>query len=255
MADINRPDWVNAREYTRTLNAPPVQQPIVEELSKKYDPTKHDGLRNGTAYNDAKTFLPSLMNDLRYFDIKSKPYWRVSLCGSLLFFLTEAFILYNFSYSESKDIIGLCLLLAFLIGLCLFLLLYINETKSIPKFLRKINVSTLYIIPVGLISLGMLGINLLLVSNSGWSSSPFMPALIFVSLSIIGAPRENSRTIYWLTLFAVLSVAYPYYHSFNDETVAIFPNSKLSFYINVITFIFTTGMILLLRSYSSQKIC
>ena len=253
MSGINRPDWINAHEYTQTLNTQPVQEPIAQELSKKYDPTKHDGLRKGTAYNDAKYFLPLIMDDLRYFDIKSRPYWLVSLCGSILFFLTEAIILFLFSYSKNKSIILLCFLLSVSVILCLIALVFMSSER--PKYVRKIGISTFYIIPVALISLGLLAINLLLVADSGWSDSPFMPALIFVSLSIIGAPRENSKTIYCLTLFAALAVACPYYFSsLENGNTTVFHSSQLSIWINIATFVFTTAMILLLRSHSSEKI-
>ena len=243
-----KPKWINLTNFINVLKCKSTQ----EELSKKFCQyaSKEDGVITNSHEEDAKTFFPSFLCDLRMFDISDSKYWGASFIGVIIFLLIESLIFL------SNDFPFVSLLGKLALGLVIVVLLYFAVFFF---FLRDAKMKNLFFtLPVMFTSLGLILLNLFLIIFTGWLNSPFLPAFVFINLTIISAPRENSWPIYILTIIAFIILLSPYLLNFNlsnDKNTKNIPDfSEVGKTINMLTLFFTVGIVVVSRSFSSKKI-
>lgn len=216
--EIVRPAWRNAEAYADVLNEEQVKAKIKDSLVAKHK--KCHGVRFGETPNEEiqLTFAP-LLHDLRLFDTKHIWYWLLSFALVVVYVLMEYILVatYQIEYQYLNG--TLVFLLIFLISFLLLSIIvltcehedfgYIRSREFLHKLLKK-PMANLYTWPVLITSIGLAVINFVLVARSGWQKSPFLPALIFVAMNIISAPRENNRYTLVLVLIASLFILVPF---------------------------------------------
>ncbi len=268
------PEWLDTSKFIKTLNNNIVFTETCNQILLEYEPKY--GLQKGSPLDDAKFFLPIVKEKLRYYDIRDLKYWFWSVFTSLIFLMLEFILLliYNFGPIEknNKLLLELSLLLVGIIILLFnFVVIgYILLTNTYPKFIngKPIQKEQLFFTTVMVLFFFLVSINLLLVIRTGFEESPFLPALVFVALTIIGAPRENSKTIVILNLLIILIVltimANNYFLSIFEylkitplfEYKLILVNNNLFNFpniFNLITFGFAAIVQIILRTYGSKK--
>lgn len=248
MDDNLKPSWINISNFISVLKHQDTQNVLSDKICKFS--SKKDPIVTESHEGDAKAFLPTLLCNLRMFDISDSKYWGVSFIGVTIFLLIESLI---FLFNNIKFVTYLG---AIAIGIVILVGLYF---AIFFFFLREIKMKNFfYTIPVILTSLGLIILNFLLILFTGWEQSPFLPAFLFTNLTIISAPRENSRTIYFLTAIAFFLLFIPYFTSggidYTNADGSVPDFSELGKTINMLTLFFTVGIVVVSRSFSSKKI-
>ena len=258
MDELVRPAWRNFLAYIDALRTGTVRASVEQEMVRKYDP-KH-GLRFGCpdAHTEVSRCLPGLTRDLRLFDTTDVGYWLLAFFGVFLFLNIELILFLNLDSARTdyRFAVSLLFVLIFIVCCCLLglvILLVRNQADGcLPRWLYSVPSSALFAIPVVIVSGGLLALNLALVVRTGWHLSPFMPALSFVALSIMAAPRENSKPIVVLSLVAMLVVVFPFWCAPSQS-----PQQdilSLSKEINLITLLCSGVVTLALRQRSANKL-
>lgn len=248
-----RPLWINITNFIGLLNCPSQQEDLAKKFAATYWNKKY-GFETDSQEEDSKKYFPVLLRDLRIYDITDDKYWSISFIGVQLFLLVEAMI---FLFSDFKVFTHVALFMIILAVIISLFSVICNLLELEQKW--KINVHTWQAI---IISCGLLIINYILITKTGWRQSPFLPAFTFVALTIITAPRENSKIIIILSLFAMTFILFPYTSEYiftvdlNQNISASFINKydSLSRAINIVTLVFSVLIVIANRFYSSQKV-
>ena len=72
----SRPKWINLSNFIKVLRCKESQHELSTRICQ-YASNK-DGIFTQSKEEDAKTYLPSLLTDLRMFDITDSKYWGAS---------------------------------------------------------------------------------------------------------------------------------------------------------------------------------
>lgn len=247
----NRPKWICFKNFLLVLNCKKIQDKLALELHN-YIPEISGYKKNQKECKElSKRHFPLMLDDLRIFNIVDTNYWKVLFCGVIAFLFIEIVIFfwyeleYKFPFFTDVAIIITLLLLIIIVFLALKFISLINKPLRL----------TSYSVPVFIVSLGLIVLNFVLINNTGWTNSPFLPAFFFIVITITTAPRENSKTVKWLTfisfVFMILPYVIDYMFIISHKRVDY---GNLSVIINILTLFFTVGITTIARHFSSQKI-
>lgn len=254
----NRPKWITFRNFLQLFNKPSVQECLASELAEfapKETPEEYI-LDTQKSKDITKKHCPILLDELRVYDSKDINYWLVSFSGVFVFLLFELMYLIQFKLSF-MDLIHY--MTWPLIGLLAFYLIYMIIALRLELFKREIQskflIKNFFTIPAIMLSLGLLVLQTTLIFYSGWDKSPFLPAFLFVNLTIITAPRENSKSIIVLTFLTLIIMLTPFIfpnnNSIDQHDALQFDNFSET--INISTLLFTVVIVFLSRFFSSYK--
>lgn len=129
-----------------------------------------------------------------------------------VFLLMELFIVLASAPSGAQT----PLLFIYPIGLCIIvlvvlLLLYASaallllRSPSLPKPLGFLSPKVFHVMPVIWVSICSVGLNFYVVTQTGYSNSPFLHALLASALIVLSLPRENSIPVLLVAAFALLT--------------------------------------------------
>lgn len=200
--EIRTPAWRTGKAYAEVQSDPNVVTVIKAALSRD-DIERH---------KNSHQWFPILVNKIRVSDLGSNNYWLVMFTIVGAFFLIELSLILSYAdFSQQVKYLVFTLIFGLLLPVIIFLVLHVallyfdNETQ--PSFVPNVVWSKLptliNVIPVLWLAVGMILINFWLVAETGMRQSPFLPAFLTSVLTVIGLPRENSKTIYYLSLFAI----------------------------------------------------
>lgn len=248
--DLNFPKWRNTEAYIEALNHKNIKNSIINFFCKEKFPVESQIIHEDNEEEEAKHYLPLLMKNLRIFNISDYKYWNYSFTGVLIFLIIEAIIFFkNFQYFQKAYhvyiIIG-CLLIFIIVCLLVFNYKTLKQTGD-----KNAKFKSPYTILAVITSIGLIILNFYLISKSQWSESPFMPAFLFVSATIISAPRENSFFIILLTIITFLVVLWTFYAPTGINEITEFSDIK---YINISTIFCSIFLIIVLRKVGTKKI-
>lgn len=247
----NRPKWICFKNFLLALNCKKIQDKLALELHN-YIPEISGYKKNQKECKElSKRHFPLMLDDLRIFNIVDTKYWKVLFCGVIAFLFIEIAVFfwyeleYEFPFFKNVAFIIISLLIVIIVFLVLKFVSLINKPLRF----------TSYSIPVFIVSLGLIVLNFVLINNTGWTNSPFLPAFFFIVITITTAPRENSKTVIWLTGISLVFIIAPYIidHMFTISHIQV-DYGNLSVIINILTLIFTVGIASIARHFSSQKI-
>lgn len=167
----------NADEVINSLSNDKIKSSICDIIAEKI-------VSENTIYNTnetktkAKNDYDSIIEDIRYFDIRDFQYWVWMHCLVCLFFIGEALILSWFNLYHR--FIFATLLIVF--GLLLFYL-YVFLCKNKPIIMFR-NSTTI-------IALIIFFLHYSVVFVDGGNKSIFLPGLLLLTTTILGLPRDN----------------------------------------------------------------
>lgn len=253
MEEVNekRPKWICFKNFLLLLNCPKTQEGLAIGLQNYIQKDPGFEINNQRCEELSKKHFPVMLQDIRMFDIVDPNYWKALFYGVLAFLALETivFFIYQFLYNFPFFIA----IAAITIGLMLVIIFFLVKKyySQIENPLKPDNYSW----PVLLISSGLIALNFVLVWNTGWKDSPFLPAFFFTVITVVTAPRENSNIIYVLTAVSMLAIITPYLIGyFFVVSTKQDDYGYLSIIINLITLIFTVGLVIVSRYHSSNKV-
>ena len=280
MSDLIKPEWRNTDTFIGSLKDDAVQTKIACYQAAQHSPTNYGTpAPPATVETEAKRCLPELLTGLRIVDIADHMYWLASFIGIFLFTFGE-FIIFAVYFDFVSDNILAAewfvwpLIFIVLLTFChsIYIGLHLLTPSAAMAIKSKLHIPVSYDWIAIIITILLLFLNFLLVLFSGLWASPFLPSLIYVAMTIISAPRENSKVIIWLSVITFLLVLAPILifpqitplidvlgsedfmnnvmgNAITKETV-----DKIAVLVNTISLIFTVGMVILLRQINAKRI-
>jgi len=250
MTEIETPKWRNTDAYIEAINQTDTKVSIVNYLAcNKF--TNRYGITHGTsAKEEADYFLPLLMKNLRIFNVSDFKYWYISFVGIFGFLILELTI-FIYNWEHLRNLLSIYILtFSLLLLIIIFLVFYTFKVFSQigdqnPKFKSP------YPVLAVITSLGLVAINFILIAHSSWSKSPFMPAFLFVTVTIISAPRENSKLIILLTIVTLSAVVYTFFAPLYSNEI---DGSSFAKFINISTLLCSVSLRVMLRQVSTKKL-
>lgn len=193
--ELLRPSWRDGNAYAETLSQDAVANEIKAALLR--NPRPKFPLKNDTPQQDLDEYFPSLIKSLRLHDLSSCWYWEIMLGLCLVFLLMELFIVLASAPSAAHTpfiySIGLCMIvLVALLLLNASVALLLLRSPSLPKPLRCLPPELFHAMPVIWVSICSVGLNFYVVTQTGYSNSPFLHALLASTLIVLSLSRENS---------------------------------------------------------------
>lgn len=257
-----RPDWRDGRAFARVLPEDCVSEKIIEELARKKDsliPLKNPAI---SAVQEAEKYHTCLVNDLRVIDFGQFWYWIVMLSLCIVFLLCELGLVTLSVLDQNRLKMFQMALIVCLVGLVVLLLLYLTVAlllhvrPQLPSLLARIPISIYHALPVFWVSLFNVSLNFYIVTATGNSLSPFLPALLTASLVTLSLPRENSKLVLCL---AIISLAVGLFGAattspVSEATLKEWGGQQLATRLNILTFLFSGVSVVLLRSIANYKV-
>ncbi len=161
MMNVPRPIWMSLSNFIEVLGT---SKETREQLSTGLCVYGEDHC--SSPKEEVEKHLQSLMDDLRLFDITDPKYWGACFGCVVLFLGVEAFVFHFSTFPFKELVIGFAFGLAMAIVGFFFIYHYYFAQYKLS-----------YALPVFVTAMGLIGLNLILISKTGWASSPFLPAL------------------------------------------------------------------------------
>lgn len=257
-----RPVWRNGRAFARTLPEPCVSDKIIAVLVERKGsviPLKNPSMN---AEQEAKEHHASLEKDLRIIDFGQYSYWIVMLALCTIFLLCELWLVVSFAREHTRlELFQLALIvclvgLVVLLGIYLMVALLLHGHPQLPWLLAKIPISVFHALPVFWVSIFTVLLNFYVVSETGYSSSPFLPALLTASLVALSLPRENSALVLLLALLGLTVGLWgaATTTSVSQATLNEWGGQQLATMLNIVTFLFSGLSVVILRGIANYKV-
>lgn len=267
--------WQEVKPYAKSLGTLNVKHSVAtvlatqfsESFKSRYPSDAGHALDEVAFIRKAEDSLPSLMTGLRLTDLRSYWYWITMYTLTVVFLGVQWWVIYSLDsennvLSVARSLFGIeaGILLAASLVVTIVELIERTDDYNLPD-VKYLKVEFLHMIPVVVASLGLLFINLFLVTNSGMSRSPFLPSLLAVALVVISLPRENSRLTLSITVFALMVVLYPLvsdstipFLTINVEGNSDWDSLGLANMMNGATFVNSTASVILLRMIGNHRL-
>ena len=257
-----RPVWRDGRAFARALPEPCVSDKIVAVLVDKKDsaiPLKSSAM---SAEEEAKEHQASLESDLRVIDFGQYSYWIVMLVLCTIFLLCELWMVVSFARGHIRlEMFQLALIvclvgLVALLGVYLVVALLLHGHPKLPWLLAKIPIGVFHALPVFWVSVFTVLLNFYVVSETGYSLSPFLPALLTASLVAVSLPRENSALVLFLALLGLTVGLWgaATTTSVSQATLDEWGGQQLATMLNIVTFLFSVSSVVILRWIANYKV-
>jgi hypothetical protein len=265
-----KPVWLSGKLFAEALSSANVEKVLKEEISNRVvNSLSTDRCSPGT--NTVPDRVDTCYNDLklglRIVDLDSNMYWVALHTGCTIYLLAQLISLIILSNGPQKmEMFIVSTLLAIdslLILTHLSMYAYHSDNGNglkIPKWVTY----NFYMVLSLFVAVSMVGFSAVLVFLTGFKYSPFLPSLLAGASIVMGAPRENSKPIYWVVAIILLSVLPMLFYPFGEQSIAganstnatlhAFGGQKMAETQNVIGFIIPPLLVLVLRGLSAHEI-
>jgi hypothetical protein len=258
--ELYPPVWRDACAYAQALPKDKVSAEIKNALLANNH--AKSPLKKGAAQTDLDAFFPSLIGGLRLADLGSPQYWIVMLVLSSIFLLCELLFVVMVAQNQKQlvnfalSLIVCLVVLGLLGGLYGFALWKDNRGAALPGLLKKIPPARFHEMPVFWVSIFSVGLNFYVVMQTGFSNSPFLPALLASAILVLGLPRENSPLVITLAILALVlgSIGAGYTQPVDKKVLDSWGGSDLAMKLNILTFLFSGITTVILRAIANYRL-